>query len=104
MIDPMIANLGGNAALPRKNGELVFVAPWEGRVFGMAVILHEKGVYPWDDFRAELVDEIGEHTQDYYLSWLSAFESLLVSTGVVSSEELTERAAEYRALKRDPVF
>ena len=38
-VDPRIANLDRSAALPRKNGELVFQAPWEGRAFGMAVVL-----------------------------------------------------------------
>ena len=36
-----IADMSGQAALPRKNGELVFDEPWQGRVFGMAVALHE---------------------------------------------------------------
>ena len=40
-VDPRIANLDSSAALPRKNGELVFKAPWEGRAFGMAVVLNE---------------------------------------------------------------
>ena len=37
--DRLIANMEGSAALPRKNGELVFEAPWEGRAFGIAVAL-----------------------------------------------------------------
>ena len=36
-------SMEGQAALPRKNGELVFDEPWQGRVFGMAVALHERG-------------------------------------------------------------
>ena len=103
-VDPRIANLDSSAALPRKNGELVFKAPWEGRAFGMAVVLNEKGAYPWDDFRALLVKKIAEGSPEYYESWLSAFESLLIDTGIVSAQELDRRAAEYRALERDPVF
>ena len=93
-VDPRIANLDSSAALPRKNGELVFKAPWEGRAFGMAVVLNEKGAYPWDDFRAQLVKKIGEGSP----------ESLLIDTGIVSAQELDSRAAEYRALERDPIF
>ncbi len=104
VIDPRIANLDESAALPRKNGELVFRAPWEGRAFGMAVVLNEKGAYPWDAFRAQLVEKIAAGSPEYYESWLAAFESLLIDTGVVSTEELERRAAEYRALERDPVF
>ena len=103
-IDPRIANLDRGAALPRKNGELVFKAPWEGRAFGMAVVLNEKGAYAWDEFRARLVEEIAEGSPEYYESWLSAFESLLIDQGVMSVDELGRRASEYASLERDPVF
>jgi nitrile hydratase accessory protein len=103
-VDDRVANLDGPSALPRKNGELVFKAPWEGRVFGMAVVLNEKGAYPWDAFRSQLVEKIKSGGDEYYESWLAAFESLLTEAGVVSPEELERRAAEYRSLERDPVF
>jgi hypothetical protein len=57
-VDRRVANLEGEAGLPRKNGELVFDAPWEGRAFGLAVVLNEKGAYAWDDFRARLMDQV----------------------------------------------
>ena len=103
-VDRRIANLDGGAALPRKNGELVFHAPWEGRAFGIAVALNEKGAYDWDAFRRRLVSEIASGSPDYYQSWLNALESLLISTGVVTTQQLDGRATEYRELKRDPVF
>ena len=103
-VDARIAGLGGQAALPRRNGELVFNAPWEGRVFGMAVALTEKGLYPWDEFRARLIDVIAEGGSDYYVNWLAAFQTLLLARGVVTAAEIHDRAAEYRALVRDPVF
>ena len=34
--DIRIAIMDDETALPRKNGELVFNAPWEGRVFGIS--------------------------------------------------------------------
>ena len=101
MIDRQIADLNG---VPRKNGELVFQAPWQGRAFGLAVVLNEKGTYPWDEFRAGLVDEIAKGGPEYYESWLAALESLLLSRGVVTRDEVAQRAAEYQALERDPVF
>jgi hypothetical protein len=58
MIDGRIEDLGDDLAVPRKNGELVFAAPWEGRVFGMAVALSDNELYAWDDFRDRLVLEI----------------------------------------------
>ncbi len=103
-VDNSIAYLDGDAALPRKNGELVFAAPWEGRAFGLAVLLSEKGAYDWDDFRTRLVDEIARGGEAYYESWLDALESLLLAREVVTLEQVTERAEEYAALERDPVF
>jgi nitrile hydratase accessory protein len=105
-VDNEVAYLEGEAALPRKNGELVFQAPWEGRAFGLAVLLSEKGAFPWNDFRARLVEQIGQKATDsaYYESWLDALESALLSHGIVTDDEVTKRAAEYEALERDPAF
>ena len=55
-----VAIMEGDEALPRKNGELVFAAPWEGRVFGMAVALNDRHAYTWDEFRDRLVAQIDE--------------------------------------------
>jgi nitrile hydratase accessory protein len=87
-------------AVPRKNGELVFEAPWEGRAFGLAVVLSDRRIYDWDDFRARLIDEIGAQPT-YYESWLAALEKLLVARGVVTASELDSRTAEYASGERD---
>ena len=103
-IDRTIASLDGTEALPRKNGELVFRAPWEGRAFGLAVVLNEKGAYPWNDFRTRLVEPFASGCPDYYENWLSALEALLLDRGLVTRADIHRRVAEYRALDRDPVF
>lgn len=103
-VDPSIANLQGAAALPRKNGELVFQAPWEGRAFGLAVVLSDKNEYSWDEFRERLVGEIAGQERSYYESWVAALESVLLARGLVTREEVDQRAAEYKTLERDPVF
>jgi hypothetical protein len=41
------------------NGEVVFDAPWQGRVFGMAHSLCEAGCYEWREFQSELIRVIG---------------------------------------------
>ena len=102
MSDQRIEDLGDDLAVPRKNGELVFAAPWEGRVFGMAVALSDREVCAWDAFRDRLVAEIAaaeEHgdASGYYERWLASFERLLLDTGVVNAEELDARTAEYAA-------
>lgn len=103
-VDNRVAHLDGEAALPRKNGELVFAAPWEGRAFGLAVLLSEKGAYDWDDFRTRLVDAIARGGEAYYESWLDALEFLVQARGMISAGELSKRTDEYIALERDPVF
>jgi nitrile hydratase accessory protein len=100
MSDGRVEDLGDHLAVPRKNGELVFEAPWEGRVFGMAVTLSDSQCYAWDAFRDRLAAEIAaaeEHGDDsgYYERWLASFERLLLDTGVVTAEELDARTAEF---------
>jgi len=56
MIDDIDAS--GRTAPPRRNGELVFDAPWEGRAFGMTVALLEREGLGWDAFRPHLVQAI----------------------------------------------
>lgn len=103
-VDRTIANLDGTAALPRKNGELVFQAPWEGRAFGLAVVLNEKGAYTWNAFRTRLVEQIASGSPDYYEKWLTALETVVLDSGLITGDDLSRRTAEYRTLERDPVF
>lgn len=107
MSDQRIEDLGDDMAVPRSNGELVFEAPWEGRIFSMAVTLSDRNVYDWDEFRDRLVAEItaAEEHQDgssYYERWLASFERLLLETGIISADEIDARTAEEAAGVWDP--
>lgn len=89
--------MDGEAALPRKNGELVFDAPWEGRAFGLAVALCDTRAFPWDDFRDRLIaqiahDEAASVPSTYYERWLAALESLLLDRRLVTEAEIGARA------------
>ena len=100
--DRGISSMTGDAALPRRNGELVFEAPWEGRAFGLAVAMNERGVYDWTDFRDRLVEETAHdeghgHQTGYYERWLRALESLAVDRGLVTPLELDARTDAYVA-------
>jgi nitrile hydratase accessory protein len=104
--DERVGQMDGPAALPRKNGELVFEAPWESRAFGLAVAMSDQDQYAWEDFRQRLIAEIGAadasgSSSSYYERWLAAFESLLVERGFVSRHELDQRTAEYASGARD---
>jgi nitrile hydratase accessory protein len=100
----------GPAAPPRSNGELVFAEPWESRVFGVALSLHQAGIFEWSDFQRELIAAIArdEASRDpepagsggtmqpaysYYRCWLQALEALLTSLGLVDPAQLRERLA-----------
>ncbi|MGH7910277.1 MAG: nitrile hydratase accessory protein [Candidatus Dormibacteraceae bacterium] len=108
-VDREIADLAGPAALPRKNGELVFLRPWEGRAFGMAVALRAAQPYTWKDFARHLEREIAESKPDtdgtlYYERWLGAFEHLLLERGLLTRGELDRRVREYEEGAREEVF
>jgi nitrile hydratase accessory protein len=104
--DERVGLMDGPSALPRKNGELVFEAPWEGRAFGMAVALSDERLYRWDEFRARLIEEIAtadaaNARSTYYERWLAALERLLTRCGVITRAELDLRAAEYLSGQRE---
>ena len=107
--DRQVADMEGQSALPRKNGELLFEDAWEGRVFGLATAMHEGRLFEWEEFRGRLIEQIAhadEHGEEstYYERWLDAFERLLVEKGLLSREELAARLADFESGRRDDVF
>jgi nitrile hydratase accessory protein len=108
-VDRVVAVMAGGAALPRKNGELVFDEPWQGRVFGMAVALHEQGRYEWEEFRQALIAQVAAAEARggpfvYYEVWLATFEALLSERGLVTPRELEETTYQFEFGERDDVF
>ena len=90
--------MAGEAALPRQNGELVFDAPWQGRVLGMALALVEQHELEWDDFRERLVAAIdADPTRPYYESWTAALTDLVVDLGVADADDVAARTASIEA-------
>ena len=90
----------GPAAPPRQNGELVFAAPWESRLFGLTMALLQAGVFEWEEFRAQLIAAIGEWERQadrrawrYYERWQVALERLLAKKQLCSATELVHRTA-----------
>lgn len=105
----LIADMTGPTAMPRKNGELVFAEPWQGRAFGMAVAMSEGGAFSWEEFRQTLIAEIAIAERrprpfEYYEVWLATFERLLAAKGVVSPGELDEAAYQFEFGERDDIF
>jgi nitrile hydratase accessory protein len=63
----------------------VFKEPWEARVFAMAVMLHERGLFSWPEWTLALSCEIQRAKSaghpdlggTYYQHWLNALETLV---------------------------
>lgn len=75
------------AEVPRKNGELVFEAPWESRAFGTVAAYLDTTGLGWDHFRPHLIAAIAEGTGNtpYYESWVHALEDMLAADGVTAT-------------------
>ena len=101
--DDISTALGQTLAPPMANGEVLFEEPWQGRVFGMAVALHESGVFAWSEFQASLIDVIGawdRHAQDadpylYYEHFQQALHELLARKGLLNMASLEARTAAF---------
>lgn len=101
-------DVDGPAAPPRRNGELVFEAPWESRVFGLAMALCERELFSFEEFRQQLIAEIAEITDrerwhptgaawSYWSRWQRALEGLLAAKGLCSRDAIEARTREYAA-------
>ena len=92
----------GRGAPPLVNGELLFEEPWQSRVFGMARLLSENGIFNWNEFRDSLIARIEEWEVDhadaeylYYPLFLGALTDTLETKGIVNSAELFKIQEEF---------
>ncbi|MEZ0213199.1 MAG: nitrile hydratase accessory protein [Xanthobacteraceae bacterium] len=107
-----IPELTGQLAYPRKNGEPVFEAPWQSRAFGMVVSLHKDGVFPWDEFKTLLIEEVASggcagappESTEYYRQWMTAFWRLLIEKKLLDETEMTARMDEFATGIRQDVY
>lgn len=89
-------DVDGPGAPPRSNGELVFAAPWERRVFGVTMTLTRTGAFDFESFRQRLIARVGEDgTRPYWRSW--AAEDMLAESGTVTAADIDLRHVEYLA-------
>src|SRR6202790_3279231 len=97
--------------IPRDDEGPVFREPWEAQAFAMALTLHERGLFTWNEWAATLADEIkraqaGGDPDDgkaHYRHLLATLERLVSAKGVASSETLHRyRDAWDRAADRTP--
>jgi nitrile hydratase accessory protein len=104
-VDSLVDVLPFGERIPRRSGDVAFDKAWEIRAFSMAVALHEKLGFPWEEFQRELIAAIRrwEAAQSdlaewsYYERWLAALEELARTKGWVSTSELDTRSREILA-------
>jgi nitrile hydratase accessory protein len=110
--EAFVRSIQDSMNLPRDNGEIIFHMPWEGRIFAMAVLMLEKGTYPWQSFNGSFVEEIGEaersHPESdvastYYRHWVKALEKVLIQQEIVTEEQLEPRCDEFETGQRHHV-
>jgi nitrile hydratase accessory protein len=107
-IDQAIAAVPG---IPRGPERPVFAEPWEAQAFAMAVALHERGLFSWNEWTAVLGNEIKRAQADgdpdtgetYYRHWLAALERIVAEKGVTDAAALVRyRDAWDHAADRTP--
>src|SRR4030088_227948 len=75
--------------IPRDDDGPVFREPWEAQAFGMALSLHERGLFTWNEWAATLADEIRraqasgdpDTGETYYRHWLATLGRLIAGEG-----------------------
>ena len=92
----MKLDVDGPAAPPRSNGELVFDAPWQARVFGLAAaVVETRFAGDREPFRQRLIATIADDPgRPYWDSWAVALENLVTTSGLVPAGAVDERVAE----------
>ena len=91
-LDPQAADAAARAVpgIPRDADGPVFREPWEAQAFAMALALHERGLFTWNEWAAALADEIKraqaagdpDSGETYYRHWLATLEKLVAAKGV----------------------
>jgi nitrile hydratase accessory protein len=82
--------------IPRDRDGPVFREPWEAQAFAMAVALHERGLFTWNEWANSLALEIKtaqaagdpDTGETYYRHWLATLERLVAEKGVATPKTL----------------
>jgi nitrile hydratase accessory protein len=82
--------------IPRDDQGPVFHEPWEAQAFAIALALHERGLFTWNEWAATLAGEIKraqaagdpDTGETYYRHWLATLEKLVAEKGVTTPDTL----------------
>ena len=93
-LDPQAALEATRAVpgIPRDADGPVFREPWEAQAFAMALALHARGLFSWNEWAAALAEEIkraqaagdADTGETYYRHWLATLERLIAAKGVAT--------------------
>lgn len=83
-------------SIPRDEDGPVFREPWEAHAFAMALALHARGLFTWNEWAAALADQIKraqaegdpDTGETYYQHWLATLETLVAAKGVATPDVL----------------
>tara|TARA_R110000787_G_scaffold6307_4_gene22230 strand:+ start:530 stop:913 length:384 start_codon:yes stop_codon:yes gene_type:complete len=81
--------------------EPVFAEPWQAQAFALVVALHQRGLFSWSEWAAELSKQVArpgaaQDGSDYYQHWLSALEVLLSEKGVAGPDRIDAVSASWQ--------
>ena len=82
--------------IPRDADGPVFREPWEAQAFAIALALHARGLFTWNEWAETLADEIKraqrsgdpDTGETYYRHWLATLEKLIAAKGIATSATL----------------
>src|SRR5205823_5167473 len=88
-------DVDGPGAPPRSNGELIFDAPWQARVFGLAAaVVETRFAGDREPFRQRLIAAIAaDPERPYWDSWAMALEELATADGLLPPGAVDRRVA-----------
>ena len=80
--------------IPRDDEGPVFREPWEAQAFAMALALHERGLFTWNEWAEALAGEIRraqaagdpDTGETYYRHWLNALERIVADKGMTDPQ------------------
>ena len=99
------------ASIPRNDDGPVFREPWQAEAFALALSLHERGLFTWNEWAATLGNEIKKAQaagdpdtgETYYHHWLNTLERIVEEKGVTDVQQLKRtRHAWEHACARTP--
>ena len=85
-------------SIPRNQEEPVFREPWEAEVFAMAIRLHQRGLFSWNEWSIALgqtikqAQELGDadHGDTYYTHWLVTLERMVMDKKIGDQNNLNQ--------------